>query len=216
VPFRNLTFRIGEAEVKFDQKVRGSCMINVGAAHQVYPNNELPPISDTVLKESLMKLRTCPKFSDVLLRIGDKSVPAHKCLLASRSSKFKMLFESHLSEDELGEIAIETSKPQLMLSMLDWIYSSEIDFPEDTQDIFELILMADEYFLEDLRRKCEDALIYRLDQDNALEILVVASKYPTVSSENLIEFAISTLIEDFDVILKKHADLEDQLKSSRP
>lgn len=29
VIFRNLQFRVGENEVKFDAKVRGSCMINV-------------------------------------------------------------------------------------------------------------------------------------------------------------------------------------------
>lgn len=172
----------------------------------------MPPISDTVLKESLMKLRTNPKFSDVILKIDGKEVPAHKCLLASRSAKFKMMFESHMSEDESGVILVETAKPQLMLTLIDWIYSSEIDFPDETSDIFELILMADEYLLEDLRRKCEDALIYRLDHENALEILVISSKYPNIASENLIEFAISSLIEDFDLIMKKHPNLEEDLK----
>ena len=52
----------------------------------------MPPISDTVLKESLMKLRTNPKYSDVTLVIDGKDVAAHKCLLASRSNKFKMMF----------------------------------------------------------------------------------------------------------------------------
>ena len=96
-----------------------------------------------------------------------------------------------------------------MIIIIDWIYSSEIDFPENSVDIFELILLADEYLLDDLRRKCEDALIYRLDHDNALEILVIASKYPTITSENLIEYAITALVDDFDVILRKHPDLEE-------
>lgn len=162
-----------------------------------------------------MKLRSNPKFSDVSLKVNGKIVPAHKCLLAARSGKFKMMFESQMGEIGDQTIVIETQKPQLFMSLIDWIYSSELDFPDSTPDIFELILLADEYLLEDLRRKCEDGLIYRLDQDNALEILVVASKYPTIASENLIEYAINTLIEDFDVILRKHPKLEEELKSKQ-
>lgn len=30
IPFRHLIFKLGESEIKFDQKVRGSCLINVG------------------------------------------------------------------------------------------------------------------------------------------------------------------------------------------
>lgn len=180
---------------------------------QVYPNNELPPITDTFLKESLLKLRSNPKFSDIILKVNDKAIPAHKCLLASRSGKFKMMFESNMSEEEQSIINIETTKPHLMVTLIDWIYSSDIDFPDDTNDIFELILMADEYLLDDLRRKCEEALICRLDQDNALEILVAASKYSTITSDNLIEYCITTLVEDFDVILKKNPKLEDEIKS---
>lgn len=162
-----------------------------------------------------MKLRTAPKFSDVTLIIDGKSIPAHKCLLAARSGKFKMMLDASMVEQNSSEITIETSKPILMASIIDWIYSSEIDFPEVTSDIFELILLADEYLLDDLKRKCEETLIYRLDQDNALQILVMSSKYHTVLSDNLIEYAIAALIDDFDDILDKTKDLEEQIKSRK-
>lgn len=161
-----------------------------------------------------MKLRSNPKFSDISLQIDGKLIPAHKCLLASRSGKFKMMLESSMAEQDQPVIVIETTKPSLMITLIDWIYSSEIDFPEKTPDIFELILLADEYFLDDLKRKCEEALIYRLDQDNALEILVSASRYPNIISDNLIEYSIAELIEDFDDILAKNSNLEDQIKGS--
>ena len=32
VPFRSLTFKIGDSDLKFDQKVRGSCMVSVGVS----------------------------------------------------------------------------------------------------------------------------------------------------------------------------------------
>lgn len=125
-----------------------------------------------------------------------------------------MMFESSMAEDEQSELSITTDKPHLVSTVIDWIYSSEIDFPENTKDIFELILMADEYLLEDLRRKCEDVLLYRLDETNALEILVAAFRYNTIVSENLIEYCISTLIEDFDYIQGKEAKMEELLTST--
>lgn len=123
-----------------------------------------------------------------------------------------MMLDSSMAEQDQTVITIETSKPALMTTLIDWIYSSEIDFPEKTSDIFELILMADEYLLDDLKRKCEEALIYRLDQENALEILVSASRYPNIISDNLIEYSIAELIEDFDDILAKHSNLEEQIR----
>lgn len=167
-----------------------------------------------MLKESLVKLRNNPKFSDITLNIAGKQIPAHKCLLASRSGKFKMMLDASMAEQEASVINIETSKPALMASIIDWIYSSEIDFPEKTSDIFELILLADEYLLDDLRRKCEETLIYRLDQENALEILVMAFRYHTIISDNLVEYAIAALIDDFDEIIEKTVDLENQIKGT--
>ena len=114
------------------------------------------------------------------------------------------MFESQMAEmeaegDQIPEIVIESENPSLLVSMINWIYSSEIDFPVQESEIFDLILLADEYFLEDLRRRCEDELLYRLDGDNCLELLVLSFKFGTIVSQNLIETCINTLIEDFDV-----------------
>lgn len=106
-------------------------------------------------------------------------------------------------EGEVPIVEIDTDSPHLLVTTINWIYSSEIDFPETEKEIFDLILLADEYLMEDLRRRCEDELLFRLDGDNCLEILVLSFKFGTVVSSNLVETCISTLIEDFDVVLEK-------------
>lgn len=106
-------------------------------------------------------------------------------------------------EGDIPIVEIDTETPHLLITTLNWIYSSEIDFPETEKEIFDLILLADEYLMEDLRRRCEDELLFRLDGDNCLEILVLSFKFGTVVSPNLVETCISTLIEDFDVVLEK-------------
>lgn len=121
-----------------------------------------------------------------------------------------MLFSSSMDEvtakegqESIQTIKVDTENPRLLITTINWIYSSEIDFPESEKEIFDLILLADEYLMEDLRRRCEDELLFRLDGDNCLEILVLSYKFGTVVSPNLVETCISTLIEDFDVVLEK-------------
>jgi BTB/POZ domain len=51
---------------------------------------------DSKLRSNLINLHKCGKYADIKLQIGDTVIPAHKCILASRSLKFKMLFESQM------------------------------------------------------------------------------------------------------------------------
>lgn len=160
-----LNFRLNETELdpsKFYQKVKSSCQIHV------FSNHETSPMTDTLLKESLMKLRKHFKYSDIRLKVGDEVINLHKCILAARSVKFKMMFDSNLKEKLSEVIEFDIESPELFKKMIDWIYASEIDFPDKESDIFDLIILSDEYFLEDLRRKCEDELLYRLEGENCL------------------------------------------------
>ena len=164
-------------------------------------------MTDSLLKESLIKLKQNSKFSDISIKLPNcDPIKLHRCVLASRSVKFKMMFESELKEGSQEVVPIDSQNPELFKKMLNWIYSSEIDFPEEDNAIFELVLLADEYFLEDLRRKCEDELLFRVDGDNSLDILIASYKHKTILSENFVETCISTLVEDFDVTMAKMSD----------
>lgn len=92
--FSILQFRIGEndLEAKFNHTVRKSMTINV------YAKTDIPPLIDSKLRSNLITLHRNGKFADIRLQIGDNIIPAHKCILASRSLKFKMLFESQMQD----------------------------------------------------------------------------------------------------------------------
>jgi len=169
-------------------------------------------MTDTLLKESLIRLKQDSKFSDVELVIGETTLRLHRCVLASRSIKFKMMFDSQLEEGKSHVVRFDTEKPSLVIKLINWIYSSEIEFPEEDCDIFELIVLADEHFLEDLRRKCEDELLYRLDGENCIDILVGAYRHKSLFSDNFIETCINTLIEEFDVTLESFGNEEIEKK----
>ena len=62
----------------------------------MYAKTDIPPLIDSKLRSNLINLHKSGKFADIRLKIGDAVIPAHKCILASRSLKFKMLFESQM------------------------------------------------------------------------------------------------------------------------
>jgi speckle-type POZ protein len=69
----------------------------------------------------------------------------------SRSAKFEAMFSSVMKEGEADELVIECKRPELYKLMLTWIYCGEIKFPEDVFDIFDLMKLADEYIINDLK-----------------------------------------------------------------
>lgn len=206
IQYKNLKFKVNDKEPRADYIVRSSCIV------KVYNNIPEETICGSALKESLMKLQHSKKFADVKLILGEEVIQAHKCLLATRSTKFKMMFEANLGENQTNEINIQGNVDNLR-KMIDWIYSGDIEFPEDDQEIFDLILMADEYLQEDLKRKCEEELLLRICSTNSLNILVYAFKYNSIVSENLIENCVSNIIDELDKVILDNEDLEEKLQS---
>jgi speckle-type POZ protein len=72
-----------------------------------------------------------------------------------------MMFDANLEENQTNEIQIN-GNVDLLKKMIDWIYSGDLEFPDDEKEIFDLILLADEYLLEDLKRKCEEELLLKI------------------------------------------------------
>ena len=48
-------------------------------------------------------------FSDCKLRVQDVELPAHRCVLAARSSVFKAMFAHKMTESLEGVVAIDDS-----------------------------------------------------------------------------------------------------------
>lgn len=127
--------------------------------------------------------------------------------------------------DKLPLIPLSTSHPHLLLSIISYIYCSllpfplpsppdfenmaEEDRPSQIKEIFTLINLADSYLLEDLRRRCEDELLYLISDDNCVEMLNLGFEHREIVSENLIENCISRLVEDWDVVVERNGGGEE-------
>ena len=91
------------------------------------------------------------------------------------------MFASDFNESQTNVVAISCQKSLLFKKMLSWIYCGEIQFPSDIFDIFELMVMADEYFLIDLKHKCEEAMQHKVDESNVLQMLILCEKHAVLA-----------------------------------
>ena len=96
--------------------------------------------------------------------------------------------------------------------MITWMYCGDIKFPDDVFEVFDLMLLADEYLISDLKQTCEEDMIAKLDETNIVDMLILAEKHPLVGSA-VIDRCKTIFIEDFDKVHKHNQDLEERITS---
>lgn len=68
-------------------------------------------------------------------------------------------------------------------------------------DLCSLLVMADEYLLNDLKMRCEEDIISKICPENVVQIMELANKLP-LSTDNL-------MIECLEVFVKEYAHVKD-------
>ncbi|CAL1297907.1 unnamed protein product [Larinioides sclopetarius] len=128
------------------------------------------------LKAALKYLHTEATLSDVCLRIGTKSYPAHKNILCIRSPAFSKNIKDSMIE-------INGMNENTLFRLLQYIYTDTI---EDLQfdNALELFKAATDYQLFELKDKCSDFLIMNLSKTNVCDIQSLANKYLDEKLEN--------------------------------
>jgi len=206
VTYSTVRFLIGGRDVNPDFCIMSNCHVKVLHTSEF---NLQPPNS---LKAAFMGLLNAGTFSDVTLNVNGEIIQCHKCILVTRSAKFEAMFNSSLKENASEEVIIKCERPELFKLMLTWMYCGEIKFPDDVFDIFDLMLLADEYLIGDLKQKCEEDMLAKLDETNIVKMLILAEKHPLVGSA-VIDKCKTIFIEDFDKVYKLHPNLEEQIIS---
>lgn len=115
-------------------------------------------------------------LADIVLRVGEESVLAHRAILIARCAYFEALFRSFMPENFEVEITFGDIVPSLssFMSLLRYTYCGEIDAsPEDALYIFS----APNFFgftNSRLHNHCKASLERDIDQTNVLRILETA------------------------------------------
>lgn len=157
------------------------------------------------------------EFSDVIFKVDNDFVYAHKSILASRCEHFAALLRSGMRETVEGEITIPNVTKPVFLLLMEYIYTDSVMI--DMEYAVDLYVLADMYGLERLSNICVTVVKRNLSTFNATGILQHATDENCVVLKDLaMEFVISNFerISKTDGIrLVSHEVLLDIL-SNRP
>nr|XP_033811420.1 leucine-zipper-like transcriptional regulator 1 [Geotrypetes seraphini] len=118
------------------------------------------------------------EFCDITLLLDGRPWPAHKAILAARSSYFEAMFRSFMPEDGQVNISIGEMVPskQAFESMLCYIYYGEVNMPpEDSLYLFSAPYYYG-FFNNRLQAYCKQNLEMNVTVENVLQILEAADK----------------------------------------
>ncbi|KAG8183315.1 hypothetical protein JTE90_002805 [Oedothorax gibbosus] len=128
------------------------------------------------LVEDLLHLHENNTLSDAIINAEGKSFPAHRSILAARSTVFRAMFEKEMTEGRSGVVDVNDVDAATMSKLLGYMYSDSLEgiqFAEAAK----LLYAADKYDVQSLKLGCCDILIAGLTIDNACEALVLADRH---------------------------------------
>ena len=119
--------------------------------------------------------------SDITFSVGDdgQAIRAHKAILSARSEYFRAMFKRGMAEHSKDVVKVKDYDRVTFGRMLEYLYTNSInDLNEcSSNDIINLLMMANEYVLDDLRMLCEISAKRVLNSENICKFLLLSSKH---------------------------------------
>ncbi|CAM0955029.1 unnamed protein product [Alopecurus aequalis] len=141
----------------------------------VQPSSELVELQLHLLS----LLRSGPGW-DVVFEVGGETFPAHRIIVAARSSVFMAELFGPMKEKEATCVRIDGMEAKVFKAMLHFIYTGsvpEIDEDQIVEMTQHLLVAADRYNLETLKVLCEERLCNYVSKDTAATTLVLAEQH---------------------------------------
>ncbi|XP_034231475.1 uncharacterized protein LOC117639708 [Thrips palmi] len=122
--------------------------------------------------------------SDVVLRVGELPVKAHKAVLVARSEVFRQLLEQDDRQGDdaappssLQQLRIADAPREAFLKVLRYMYTADVSALSDCET--DVLVLAARFGLTDLADECCRRLLVALDADNglALDLLAFAEQH---------------------------------------
>ncbi|GAA0147306.1 hypothetical protein Leryth_007599 [Lithospermum erythrorhizon] len=147
--------------------------------------------------------------TDILVKPGDDGppIPAHKALLASRSSVFRNMLDSDNCKAAPANDTITLSEMNYdeLQSLLQFLYSGNLARDKVEKHVYSLSIAADKYEIPFLQRFCEQQMLGSLNSSNVLDILEISD---TCSIQSLKETALSFIVKNMeDVVFSGRFDV---------
>ena len=115
------------------------------------------------------------EFCDLTITVGEKTVMAHRNVMAASSDFFRSMFSSKMTESVTNQVELHCGTPVVVEKVLRFIYTGKIMLGGD---IIDILNCADHLLLESLRVLCEKTIIEQADNfDSYYKLISLAELY---------------------------------------
>ncbi|XP_060118467.1 kelch-like protein 28 [Heteronotia binoei] len=135
----------------------------------------LTPLHSEQLLQGLNLLRQHHELCDIILRVGDVKIHAHKVVLASISPYFKAMFGGNLSEKENSEVEFQCIAEAALQAIVEYAYTGTVFISQDTVE--SLLPAANLLQIKLVLKECCTFLESQLDPGNCIGISRFAETY---------------------------------------
>jgi hypothetical protein len=102
------------------------------------------------------------ELSDVTFNVEGKRLYGHRCILMARCEPLDRMLNGPMREGQDLQITIEDTTYQCFYSLLEYLYTEQVEalclFEIDMNFALDLLSLADQYLVEQLKKKCEEAI----------------------------------------------------------
>ncbi|XP_059184010.1 kelch-like protein 41b [Centropristis striata] len=161
---------------------------------------ELRLFQSTLLQDGLKELLNENRFVDCTLKVGDRSFPCHRLIMAACSPYFREIFftEEGKEAENTKEVVLEEVNPAILDMIIQYLYSAEIDLTDD--NVQDIIAVANRFQIPSVFTVCVNYLQKKLSVGNAMAIfrmgLVLSCPRLAVAARNFIADRFELLCKD--------------------
>ncbi len=150
--------------------------------------------------------------SDVTFTLdgGSQSIKSHKAILSARSEYFMAMFhEGGMCESFQNEIKV-SHNPVSFKRMLEFIYTNCVHDLEicSSEDVVSLLILANEYVLDDLRMLCEKRAAKMISVDNISQLFLLSAGH----NASVLRDACGGFVEDNKAALVKDPTFRQEIE----
>lgn len=130
---------------------------------------DLRLFQSTLLQDGLKELLNENKLIDCILKVGDRSIPCHRLIMAACSPYFRELyFSEDGKESSQKEVVLENLDPNIMEVIVNYMYSAEIDINDD--NVQDILTVANRFQIPSVFTVSVNYLQKRLNKKSCLAI----------------------------------------------
>lgn len=164
---------------------------------------DLRLFQSTLLQDGLKELLNENKLIDCILKVGDRSIPCHRLIMAACSPYFRELyFAEDGKEGDRKEVVLEDLDPNVMEVIVNYMYSAEIDINDD--NVQDILSVANRFQIPSVFTVCVNYLQKKLSKRNCLAIyrlgLMLNCVRLAVSARDYIADRFETIAKDEDFL----------------